>query len=75
MAYGRPSRRRRGDGVRAALMAHDSTTSGIICGIELRGRGSRVGGGGVLGPRAPAGSRGTYPTRSTCVARLLGDGA
>ena len=50
MAYGRPSRRRRGDGVRAALMAHDSTTSGIICGIELRGRGSRV---GVVGrPRA-----------------------
>ena len=64
MAYGRPSRRRRGDGVRAALMAHDSTTSGI----ELRGRGSR-------GENVLAGSRGTYPTRSTCVARLLGDGA
>ena len=36
---------------------------------------ARVPRGGVLGPRAPAASRGTYPTRRTCVATLLGGGA
>ncbi len=41
----------RGDGVRAALMAHDSTTSGI----RLRGRGSRGGG------RPPASGAGGLP--------------
>ena len=43
----------------AALMAHEAW----------------VPRGGVLGPRAPAASRGTYPTRRTCVATLLGGGA